>query len=216
MRSTILATVLAAAIGSSACSSMYHSLMGTEERELLVSSVENAQETQTDAQEQFQTTFEAFQELTNFDGGDLEKMYDTLSDEYDDAESAAKKVSKRIDDVEDISKDMFKEWEKEIEEYTNADLRRQSEESLRDTRARCDSLVASMREAETSMDPVLAAFKDQVLFLKHNLNAQAVANLKQTSLEIGEDVGSLIESMEKSIAEAEAFINEFQGTAPSA
>jgi hypothetical protein len=32
--------------------------------------------------------------------------------------------------------------------------------------------------SERGQDPVLVALKDNVLFLKHNLNAQAIASLK--------------------------------------
>jgi hypothetical protein len=59
---------------------------------------------------------------------------------------------------------------------------------------------------------VLAAFRDQVLFLKHNLNAQAVASLSAEldSIEIG--VARLINEMNVSIAEADRFIAELRST----
>jgi hypothetical protein len=56
------------------------------------------------------------------------------------------------------------------------------------------------------MAPVLAAFKDTVLVLKHDLNAQAVASLQGTVVEIERDVEALIDDMEASIAEADRFV----------
>ena len=53
---------------------------------------------------------------------------------------------------------------------------------------------------------LLAAFNDQVLFLKHNLNARAIASLDSTVLELEGEVTRLIEEMNASIAEANAFI----------
>jgi hypothetical protein len=58
------------------------------------------------------------------------------------------------------------------------------------------------------MTPVLSAFKDQVLFLKHNLNARAVASLSDTVKGIEGDVGRLIAEMNASIAEANQFIEQ--------
>jgi hypothetical protein len=58
------------------------------------------------------------------------------------------------------------------------------------------------------MNPVLAAFKDQVLFLKHNLNAQAIASLGSTATQIEGDVARLIKEMEASIGEADDFIKQ--------
>ena len=65
-----------------------------------------------------------------------------------------------------------------------------------------------MKQASGKMDPVLSAFHDQVLFLKHNLNAQAIASLQTTAAGIEQDVAALIKDMENSIKEADAFINQ--------
>jgi hypothetical protein len=61
------------------------------------------------------------------------------------------------------------------------------------------------------MPPVLSAMKDQVLFLKHNLNAQAVASIQGTAEGIRRDIESLIKEMQASIDEANAFIDEMGG-----
>ncbi len=65
-----------------------------------------------------------------------------------------------------------------------------------------------MKRAEKKIDPVLLVFRDQVLFLKHNLNAQAIASLQGELVSIKTDVASLISEMEASIREADAFIKE--------
>ena len=57
------------------------------------------------------------------------------------------------------------------------------------------------------MQPVLAAFQDQVLFLKHNLNAHAIAALRHEFVEMGVDISRLIEIMEKTIREAGSFVS---------
>ena len=61
-----------------------------------------------------------------------------------------------------------------------------------------------------SFTEFLAAFNDQVLFLKHNLNAQAVASLEGELSRIRQDVDSLIREMERSIAASEAFLQRMQ------
>jgi hypothetical protein len=63
-----------------------------------------------------------------------------------------------------------------------------------------------MEQAAARMDPVLDAFRDQVLFLKHNLNAQAISALAGTTRDLQKDISRLIADMEKSIKEADAFI----------
>jgi hypothetical protein len=191
------------------CSSLYYASMeklGKEKRDILVGRVKDVREDQEKAKEQFQTTLQAFQAVTGFEGGDLEKTYNKLSGELEDAESRARKVHDRIDSVERVAKDLFVEWEGEINAIQDASLRAKSRSLLQDTRRRYSGLLTKMRTAEKRMEPVLAAFRDQVLFLKHNLNARAIQSLKDTSVQIDGEVTRLVKDLEISIQEADAFI----------
>jgi hypothetical protein len=195
----------------SGCKSAYYSVwdkLGYEKRDLLVSEVKDARDDQEAAKKQFKTTLERFKEITNFQGGDLEAKYKKLNSEYESSESRAKAVTSQIADVEETAKDLFDEWSKENSQYTSAEYRRSSEQKLRETKERYQKLIATMKAAEQRMKPVLAAFKDQVLYLKHNLNAAAIASLQTTASGIQTDVDQLIRDMEASIAEADAFISQ--------
>jgi len=52
----------------------------------------------------------------------------------------------------------------------------------------------------------ISAFKSQALYLKQNLNTQAIAALQHEFIEIGIDIAQLIQAMEKTIAEARSFV----------
>lgn len=193
----------------SACSTAYYETMetfGFEKRDLLVDRVEDARDAQDDASEQFTDALEQFRATVNFDGGDLEKTYDRLNKEYERSVDRADDVRARIDDVESVAEDLFEEWEEEIQEYSSAQLKSESQSMLRDTRARYRELMAAMRRAEATMDPVLESFQDQVLVLKHNLNARAIGALKGELANIERDTERLVAEMQQSIAEADAFI----------
>jgi hypothetical protein len=205
---TILAVAAALALGSS-CRSTYYSTMekfGVHKRDILVDRVEEGREEQEAAKEQFQTTYERFKELTGVDGGELEDVYERLNDEYEDCDDRAAAVRERIDSIESVAADLFSEWKGELDEISSPDLRKKSAMQLDETRSRYERLITAMKQAESRMEPVLVAFRDQVLFLKHNLNAQAISSLQTTVIEIEDDVTKLIEEMKQSIAEADAFI----------
>lgn len=196
-----------------ACSSAYYKTMeglGIEKRDILVDRVEDARDAQDSASEQFASALDQFRATVNFDGGDLEETYDRLDAEYDNSVSEAEAVSERIDAVEDVAEDLFREWEKELDEYSRADLRRSSAKLLNDTQKRYKQLMATMRRAERSMEPVLEAFHDQVLVLKHNLNARAIGALRNELDSIERDTANLIAQMQKAIAEANAFIESME------
>jgi DNA-binding ferritin-like protein len=185
--------------------------LGWAKRDILVDRVEDGRDDQQKAKEQFKTTLEQFQALTNFQGGDLEARYKKLNSAYEACKGRADAVSERIKSIDTVAQDMFREWSTELTQYENAELRRSSEQKLNATKDRYSQLIAVMRKSETSMAPVLKAFHDQVLYLKHNLNASAIASLQNTTTEISTDVQNLIKEMEASINEANAFIGQIKG-----
>jgi len=192
-----------------ACSSTYYSTMekvGIEKRDILVDRVEEARDAQDEASEQFASALDQFRSVVGFDGGDLEEVYDRLNREYERSRDDAAEVSERIDSVESVAEDLFDEWTEELAEFSRDDLRRNSETLLRDTRRRYEQMMKAMRRAESTMEPVLEAFQDQVLALKHNLNARAIGALRNELDGIERDTARLISEMEKAIAEADAFI----------
>mgnify|MGYP001767634529 FL=1 len=202
--------VVAGALGVlAACSSVYYSALekvGLEKREILADRVESARDAQGKAGEQFKDALERFKALVGYDGGDLEKRYETLSGEYDESRRQADEVRERIAGVKDVAGALFREWERELEEYSDPSLKRRSRKQLEETRARYDQLVRAMDRAASSMDPVLAMLRDQTLFLKHNLNARALGSLSGTADQLQADVARLVKQMQAAIAEANRFL----------
>jgi len=197
----------------SGCASTYYSAwekVGYHKRDILVSRVENTRDAQKDAQKEFKDALQQFASVVAIQETDLKKAYDKLNGEYEDSEEAAAEVTDRIDSVEAVATALFKEWESEIKQYSNENFKRQSSNQLRETRQRYNAMVKTMRASEQSMQPVLRTFRDNVLFLKHNLNAQAIGSLKGEFAGLEQDIARLIEEMNRSIAESTAFIEQLQ------
>jgi len=212
--SITLLLLLLPVFGAGGCSSTGIAIresLGTPKREQLVDRVEETREAQEDAKTQFASTLEELQALSGFDGGELEAAYKRLDSQLDRAESRAERVREKIRSVDRVATALFNEWEDELDEYATESLREASARQLDETKQRFGDLLFAMRKAESKMAPVLAAFGDQVLFLKHNLNARAIASLDSTLGELEDEIAVLIGDMEASIAEANAFIDEMGG-----
>ncbi|MBD5778924.1 DUF2959 domain-containing protein [Pelagicoccus sp. NFK12] len=195
------------------CQSAYYGAMekfGVHKRDILVDRVEEAREAQEEAKEQFESAFEEFLAVSEVDVSELKAVYDRLQAAFNESEAKAKAVRSRIKAIDEVSKALFKEWEGELEQYTSPELRAVSAEQLESTQKLSKNLIQAMDGAAAKMDPVLNAFRDQVLFLKHNLNAQAIAALNKTSLALREEVEVLIKQMEASIDEANAFVAQMR------
>ena len=196
-----------------ACQSAYYQAaeqVGYHKREILVDRVEDARDAQVEAEQQFQSAQEQLLALMEFDGGDIQDAYQSLSDDYESALAAATDVGDRIDAIEHVADALFDEWEDELTEYTNTRLRADSARKLKETQRRYTGLIKTMRRSEQRMQPILAALKDNVLYLKHNLNAQAVAALRVEFSNIDRDIDLLILEMKKAIASSNEFIDSLQ------
>jgi Skp family chaperone for outer membrane proteins len=197
----------------SGCSSAYYSAMekvGIHKRDILVDRVEGARDAQTEAQEQFKSALEQFASVVDLKETDLKKAYKKLNEEYISCEESSKEVSERIGKVEMVSEDLFEEWEEELELYDNKSLQEKSKEQLNQTKDRYRDMLISMRAAEKTMKPVLHTFHDNVLFLKHNLNAQAIGSLRAEFSGLKDNIDILITKMNASIAESNAFIAQME------
>jgi chromosome segregation ATPase len=205
--------VLAVSLLAAGCQSTYYKAwekLGWAKRDILVDRVKDAREDEEAAKKQFQSALEQFKAVTNFQGGKLEAEYNKLNKEYEACESRASDVRKRVKSVDEVAQALFDEWTKELGDYTDANLKRSSEQKLRETQDRYRQMYSAMKSAQDKMDPVLKTFKTEVLYLKHNLNAAAISSLQTQVTGIQGDVDQLIQQMEASIKEADSFISQMK------
>ena len=210
LRQLILPAVI---LGLSGCSTLYYGTMeklGVHKRDIMVDRVKAARDTQDEAKEQFLSALEQFRSVVRFQGGDLEKQYNQLNATLQKSEGKASAVRSRIRAVEDVSAALFREWRAEIKQYSSAALRDSSQQKCDQTERQYAELIAAMRRAEAKLEPALASLRDQVLFMKHNLNAKAIAGLTGELSQVQTNVDELVSEMEAAIAQANAFVASLQ------
>jgi len=195
------------------CSGMYYGAMekvGIHKRDIMVDRVKLARDAQGEAKQQFLTAMEQFKSVVNFQGGNLEREYNRLSAALKESEVRAVEVHDRISAVEDVSEALFSEWRAEIKQYSSDTLRQSSQRKYELTRKKYAELITAMKKAEARLDPTLTPLRDQVLFMKHNLNARAIAGLSSEVTSVQANVDTLVRDMESAIAQADAFIASLQ------
>ena len=197
------------------CQTTYYDALekvGIPKRELMIKRIESTQEAQQDVQEQFQSALDQFQSIVVFNGGNLEELYKKLNREYEDSVSTADKVNSRIQSIQHVSEALFDEWQDELNLYSSTSLRSASARKLNETKRQYQRMITSMEKSAERMQPVLDVFQDQVLFLKHNLNAQAISSLKGEFAGVKREIDQLITQMERSIAESQRFVEQLRKT----
>ena len=213
LRLVLAVMLLLIPFGLSSCDKAYMATMekmGYAKRDILSSRVKSARDAQEDAKKEIQSTLEQFGKVVSYEGGDLEATYKKLNGELETSEDSAQSVRKRIADVESVADALFSEWEEELGQYSNAALRRKSQAKLTQTKSRYREMLAAMKRAEQRIEPVLKPLRDQVLYLKHNLNARALAAIKGELVKVDAQVDQLVKDMNRSIAEADKFIQSME------
>jgi len=109
-----------------------------------------------------------------------------------------------------LSKALFSEWRSEIKQYNSDALRKASQRKYDVTEAKYTELIEAMKKAESKLEPALIPLRDQVLFMKHNLNAKAIAGLSNELVRVETNVDALVREMESAIAQADKFIATLQ------
>lgn len=196
-----------------ACSTAYYGTMekfGVYKRDIMVDRVEAARDAQDNAKDTFQSALEQFSSVVSYRGGELESTYQRLNKSYENSRDAAKQVAERIQAIERVAEDLFDEWNDELDEYNNSTLRADSARKLHETQREYQRMLQTMKTVQAKIPPVLSVFHDQVLYLKHNLNARAISALQGEYRSIEGSVSRLIAELNTSIAKADQFIRRMQ------
>lgn len=210
-----VAVVCIALATLSGCASVQYSALekvGIHKRDILVDRVEDARDAQSDTRVQLVSAYEELSGLINHSGGELEERYKRLSKDVDRSHDSIDELDGHLSDIDRVSEDLFDEWESELDLYTSAALRSDQEKKLRLARSQFASMRQRMQKARDRVDPVMEVLSDNVLFLKHSLNAQALAALRGQSTVLEGQVDALIRDMKVAIDEADAFIVRMRGS----
>jgi chromosome segregation ATPase len=180
--------------------------VGIPKRDLLARRVEGARDAQEETKQQFADALERFRATVHVEGGELEKRYDELRGELEASEKRSQRLKDKVDDVADVAEALFDEWEDELDQYKSPALRASSERRLAETKRAYTPMIKAMRRAQHSVEPVLDAFRDVVLALKHQLNARAVTSIRGELAGVEREVDALMREMNASIREASEFL----------
>lgn len=209
IKTALLFTAVSATLLLGGCSTAYYAAMekvGVHKRDILIDRVEEARDAQAVSQQEFKDALDQLSQLISFHGGNVQDKYEALQAQYEDSKKAADEVTARINKVELVAFDLFDEWEAELSQYQNKKLKTDSKKKLLDTKRQFDALVKVMRRAESKMPPVLRVLNDNVLYLKHNLNAKAVGAIQGEFGMLQQDVNNLLAEMNRAIADSNQFI----------
>ncbi len=192
----------------SSCQTAYYKIwetLGREKRDLLESNVEKAGDEQRAMENEFEDILSRIRSEYDFDGGEIERLYDQLKSDYENVVAKKEQLEERSDSIHTIANDLFKEWKREAQGLSN---RRYKEDSLKKLRIAKDNfkrMSASLKNTQDRLNTVTKQFKDHVTYLKHNLNAKSLDVFKTEINSIKDDMEKLISTVKLSIKQSDDF-----------
>lgn len=195
------------------CQSPYLSMMekaGIPKREILAHRIEDARDAQIKARYQFNRTLERYRQALNASSADQATQLAELQRDYAASQQAADAVKPRVDQVEAVAQAVFDDWERELDQYQSPALRDASAQQLQQAREQYRLLIGKMRSAQSKVLPALGALNDQLLYLRHQQNAQVIGGLQQNYSTVSGTVEPLLTDLQRSIEGAGGLIQRLQ------
>lgn len=184
--------------------------VGIHKRDILVDRIEDTAASQEETKQQFQSAYEELASIVQIDDKGLEAQYKRVEKAYKRSEASSEELKSHIASVDRVANALFEEWQQELDQYTNVKLRESSAANLNQTKQRYADIYKAMQDSYATIPPVLNVLRDNTLYLKHNLNANAISSLQTEVKSIRGKVDILIKEMESSITESQQFIQQMK------
>ena len=112
----------------------------------------------------------------------------------------------RIKYVETNGEDCFRQWAKEIGEYSDRDLKESSRQNRLKVKAMFDAAITQMKAADDATRDALVAIRDQELYIKHHRNSESLPARPTTSADPGVPAEALAKKTALAAEKADAFV----------
>ncbi len=180
--------------------------MGTPKRQVMVSRVQDTRDSMKDTKKAFASALQQFGSVYKEGGSKLENKYVILKKEYENCNSKASELRRQIANVKSIGQVLFAEWQKELDQFTNEQMRKLSETKMQQTREKYVAMTTGMDRVSARMTPALNSMNDQLLNIKHSLNALITVSLEEELIQLRTHTDSLMAEIDSAVEHCNTFI----------
>ena len=173
---------------------------GVKQVERLVKASGNTVKAIADTKVQLMKTMEVYNSLFADDADNRKKIYNNIQKEMENTEKRRGKIVEEAAKMNAEADALFKDWTNSTAAIESPDLRKRSEERLNATKASYAEIGTAAQKAGDMYGPFMKALQDQITFLGHDLNPDAVASLKPDAAKLNERADQLIRSIDDTIA----------------
>jgi uncharacterized protein with GYD domain len=156
-------------------------------------------DTRTDigkASAQFDVTMAAYNAIVNAEAENPEKAFKSLKKDIDKSEKVWKTAGSSFDKMQKAGKKLFSGWQKEVDAYTNEQMKQLSVGRLEEASARNQQMIERVTAVQDVYEPFISSLKDQALFMGRDMSPEAMAALAPMAEELNANAATLQASID--------------------
>ena len=141
------------------------------------------------------------------ESGDLRAAYRNLERQIRRTERQLASTRQAADRMQASADDFFGDWAKSLEKMADEELRARAFGRMNGTRERYDEILALGRQAREEFDGFISLLRDKLVFTGHDLNPEALGELRQESDRFNEQAEALRRKIDRTIGTANRYID---------
>ncbi len=183
---------------------------GHKQTDRLIKRGESAMKEVGITRQQIQKTLTLYNSIVEGASEDARKSYKDLVKALDESEKKAGDVGKRVEEMEYEAHKFFEEWTKNTESITSEALRVRSQERLNEARLQYGDALRAGRRAGAEFDVFVQSMHDQIVFLGYDLNATAVASLKEDAARLNKQGDELFQKIDEVVEMTNGYLDSLR------
>jgi ElaB/YqjD/DUF883 family membrane-anchored ribosome-binding protein len=208
MRAVAAALVLAGLPACTFVNNLITGNTGPSDVDDLVASVERVSSELDASKAQLLGAIQALQKVTAPEfKGDAVAAHKELVNAIDDSEDQTDDLRKSLERMQAEAEPVFNQWTKDLEAYSNPEMRQRSQARLAAARERYDGVVAAVTPVLVECEAINQTLNDHALFLKHDMNPAAIATIQDDVKKVAKEASDLDGAFNAGKAAARAYVD---------
>ena len=163
-----------------------------------------------EAKLQLERTVTGYNAILAEQAKDRRGAYKDLIKDKDNTQTKVEAVRQRVAGMEQEANTLFAAWAKNVEGITEEGLRKKSQARLDDTKKRFGDILSAGKQAREAYDPFMKQLADQITYMGHDLNPEAVASLKPDAAKLNDQATKVFARVDETMKVAREYINSLR------
>lgn len=180
---------------------------GIKETEKFIKKGDEVAQAVNVARTQIETTMTAYNALVSTPSTNMKKDYGKLLKEIKNMDDKVAVARREIDDMQAAGSTYFAGRQATIASINDPELKKQAEQRLADSQKQHADVLAGLRAAGESLEPIRKDLEDQVKFLGSDLNPGAATSLAANAQKLNERGKATFAKTDEAVKAANAYFD---------